>query len=360
MRMSKKTLVPKLRFPEFKDSKGWITRQLGELGVTYTGLTGKSKEDFGKGDARFITYLNVFGNLFANTTAVGEVEIDSKQNEVKYGDIFFTTSSETPDEVGMSSVWLHTTENIYLNSFCFGFRPSVELSPYYMAFMLRSPAVRARIALLAQGISRYNISKTKLMEIDVPLPSFFEQQKIADCLSSLGDLITAENKKLVAIKTHKKGLMQKLFPAEGKAVPQVRFGGYTGDWEQRKLEEVVDIIDGDRGKNYPGDEDFREQGHTLFLSATNVTKDGFSFESNQYITEEKSEILGNGKLRLDDIVLTSRGSLGHIAWYTAEIHQQVPFLRINSGMLLLRSKEDVAPIFIEQLLKSPIGKKQID
>lgn len=70
------------------------------------------------------------------------VEIDAKQNQVEYGDIFFTTSSETPEEVGMSSVWLGNEANVYLNSFCFGYRPVTELAPYYMAFMLRSPNVR--------------------------------------------------------------------------------------------------------------------------------------------------------------------------------------------------------------------------
>lgn len=119
-------------------------------------------------------------------------------------------------------------------------------------------------------------------------------------------------------------------------------------------------MDGDRGKNYPSGNDFHNHGHTLFLSAANITKTGFSFESSQYISEEKSGILGNGKLQLDDVVITSRGSLGHIAWYNEEIHQQVPFARINSGMLLLRSKEKSTPRFIEQLLKSPIGKKRID
>ena len=72
---------------------------------------------------------------------------------------FFTVSSETPEEVGMSSVWLNNSENIYLNSFCFGYRPERKLDSYYLAYMLRSPEVRKKFVILAQGISRYNISK---------------------------------------------------------------------------------------------------------------------------------------------------------------------------------------------------------
>ncbi|MGO1369751.1 restriction endonuclease subunit S [Senegalia sp. (in: firmicutes)] len=147
-----------------------------------------------------------------------------------------------------------------------------------------------------------------------------------------------------------------------KLVPKRRFKEFVNDkaWEQRKLGEVTDVMDGDRGNNYPSGDDFCEQGHTLFLSAMNVTRYGFSFDSNQYITAEKSNLLGNGKLELDDIVLTSRGSLGHVAWYNSDIKKLVPFARINSGMLILRSKEEIEPSYIAQYLKSPLGERQID
>lgn len=142
--------------------------------------------------------------------------------------------------------------------------------------------------------------------------------------------------------------------------PEIRFDGFTDAWEQRKLDEIADVLDGDRGNNYPNGNELLERGHTLFLSATNVTTNGFMFENNQYITEEKSNSMGNGKLVIDDIVLTSRGSIGHIAWYNEAIQQQVPFARINSGMLILRSKDFVIPYFVAQFLKSPLGKKKID
>lgn len=142
--------------------------------------------------------------------------------------------------------------------------------------------------------------------------------------------------------------------------PEIRFPGFTDEWEQRKLGEVVSVMDGDRGKNYPSSGDFYEKEHTLFLSAANITKNGFSFDINQYITEEKSNSMGNGKLEANDIVLTSRGSLGHIAWYDKDIKEKVPFARINSGMLILRSNDKFEASFIAQYLKSPLGKCQID
>ncbi|HFU1089985.1 TPA: restriction endonuclease subunit S, partial [Streptococcus suis] len=129
---------------------------MGEVGSTYTGLSGKTKDDFGHGDGRFVTYMNVFSNSVSSEDMLGLIEIDEKQNRVLWGDVFFTTSSETPEDVGLSSVWLGQADNIYLNSFCFGFRPKIKINPYYLAYMLRSPIVRRKIVFLAQGISRYN------------------------------------------------------------------------------------------------------------------------------------------------------------------------------------------------------------
>ena len=160
------------------------------MGITFTGLSGKTKEDFGHGDARFVTYMNVFTNPVSNPTMVEAVEIDKSQNAVQCGDIFFTTSSETPEEVGMSSVWLENTENTYLNSFCFGYRPTEKTDSNYMAYMLRSRAVREKIIYLAQGISRYNISKNGVMQIEVPLPDLSEQKLLGEFFSNLDNLIT--------------------------------------------------------------------------------------------------------------------------------------------------------------------------
>ncbi|MFZ2531379.1 MAG: restriction endonuclease subunit S [Streptococcus suis] len=202
--------VPELRFAGFADD--WEERKLGRIGKTYTGLTGKSKEDFGHGDAKFVTYMNVFQNPKATLEQLENVEIDPRQNEVKKGDVFFTTSSETPEEVGMSSVWTHDINNIYLNSFTFAYRPTIKFDLDYLAFMLRSQSVRKKIIFLAQGISRYNISKTKMMDISVPIPvNFEEQQKIGAFFKQLDDTIALHQRKLDLLKEQKKGYLQKMF-----------------------------------------------------------------------------------------------------------------------------------------------------
>ena len=206
----------------------WEQRKLGEMGQTYTGLSGKTKDDFGHGQARFVTYMNVFSNPISNPEMTEPIEIDPKQNEVEVGDVFFTTSSETPEEVGMSSILLEKRGKTYLNSFCFGFRPSEKIDSYYLAYMLRSESTRAKIILLAQGISRYNISKNKVMEIAVSLPSLDEQKMIGQYFSQLDNLITLHQRKCANL------------CSPSQVVFSLLFATSTFSWEQRKFDEVFD------------------------------------------------------------------------------------------------------------------------
>ena len=180
--------VPEIRFNGF--THDWEQRKLGDMGSTYTGLSGRTKEDFGHGDAKFITYMNVFSNPVANLDMTESVEIDSKQNCVKAGDVFFTTSSETPEEVGMSCVMSENADNIYLNSFCFGYRPTEKFDLNYLAYVLRAESFRKEMTFLAQGISRYNISKNKVMEVEISIPSLDEQSRVGQYFSDLDHLIT--------------------------------------------------------------------------------------------------------------------------------------------------------------------------
>ena len=212
---------------------------MGDIGETYGGLSGKSGEDFGHGNAKFVTYMNVFTNPIADTEMTESIEIDSRQVQVKIGDVFFTTSSETPEEVGMSSVWLKNEENIYLNSFCFGYRPKITMNSYYLAYMLRSVEIREKIVFLAQGISRYNISKKKMMEITIPLPSDSEQSKLGSIFKQLDNLITLHQRKYDKFVNIKKALLEKMFPQGDETTPKIRFKGFTDAWEQREFNSIV-------------------------------------------------------------------------------------------------------------------------
>lgn len=256
--------TPAVRFIGFAED--WEQRKLGEVGKTYSGLSGKTKDDFGHGEAKFVTYMNVFSNSVCLPNMTEAVEIDNKQNKVLFGDVLFTTSSETPEEVGMSSVWLENAENIYLNSFCFGYRPTKEFNPYYLAYMLRSPSIREKITFLAQGISRYNISKNKMMDIEIPIPSIVEQKQIGEHFRTLDSLITLHQRKYEKLKNIKKSMLEKMFPKNGSNVPEIRFKGFTDAWEQRKLGDMGSTFNGLSGKTK---DDFGH-GEAKFITYMNV------------------------------------------------------------------------------------------
>ena len=201
--------TPAVRFIGFAED--WEQRKLGDMGSTFNGLSGKTKDDFGHGEAKFITYMNVFSNPIADLTMTESIEIDKKQKSVKAGDVFFTTSSETPDEVGMSSVMPEDADNIYLNSFCFGYRPTEKFDLNYLAYVLRADSFRKEMIFLAQGISRYNISKNKVMEVCIPVPTIEEQTKVGRYFRNLDHLITLHQCKLERLKNIKSACIKKMF-----------------------------------------------------------------------------------------------------------------------------------------------------
>ena len=216
----KKALMQKLlnpdsgfRLPGF--SGEWKEFELNELGETYSGLAGKTAKDFECGNSFFVPYLNIFENTIVDVNKLEQVDIKPHENQnlVRYGDIFFTTSSETPEEVGMSSVFLADVNNTYLNSFCFGFRlyDFEKLLPFFAAYYLRSDYMRIILNNLAQGATRFNISKTLLMKSKIKIPSStVEQQAIADILSAADKEIDLLEQELAQQEQKKKSLMQLL------------------------------------------------------------------------------------------------------------------------------------------------------
>ena len=120
-----------------------------------------------------------------------------------------------------------------------------------------------------------------------------------------------------------------------------------------------EIIDGDRGKNYPKQNEFLDSGYCMFLSATNVTQSGFEFSECQFITEQKDEVLRKGKLQRDDVVLTTRGTIGNVAYFNASVPYE--HMRINSGMVILRcNNEKILPTYLYHFLRSPSFADQVN
>ena len=208
----KKLLTGEVRFKGFSDK--WNEYHLGVLGNTYSGLSGKSKEDFGIG-LPYIPYKNIYGNPSIDISYMDYVNVKpgENQNKVIYGDIFFTVSSETPDEVGMSSVLLDKSiEELYLNSFCFGFRLNDfnTLLPEFASHYFRGDKFRFEMLKAAQGATRFNLSKSNVTKLKIVIPSEKEQDKIASFLTRIDREIKALEKELNTIQKQKQGLMQQL------------------------------------------------------------------------------------------------------------------------------------------------------
>ena len=168
-------------------------KKLGEIGFFYSGLSGKSKDDFKDGNAMFITYMNVYSNPSTNLDVIERVKIGQgeKQNKIEKGDILFTGSSETPDECGMSSVVTDDiTSNYYLNSFCFGFRLNNKdtFEPNFLKHLFRDRKMRAQIARTANGVTRYNVSKKLFARIIIPVPPLPVQREIVRILDNFTSL----------------------------------------------------------------------------------------------------------------------------------------------------------------------------
>ena len=200
----------------------WNLISISKIGVTYGGLSGKSKGDFENGENPYIPFMNVMNNSIIDVDFFDYVNISAseKQYKAKKGDLFFNTSSETPDEVGMSSVLHADIPNLYLNSFCFGFRvhKDIDVLPLFLSYFFRSDYGREKMSSLAQGATRYNLSKSNFLKIEINLPKLGVQKSIAQTLFDMDEEISILKGKLIKAKQVKQGMMQNLLTGKIRLV----------------------------------------------------------------------------------------------------------------------------------------------
>ena len=217
-------------------------------------------------------------------------------------------------------------------------------STYYLTSS--DAVVLPAINSMTGASGRQRADKRFIQRLKLNLPDLPTQERIADILSAYDDLIEANNHRIELLEQTAQELYREWFV-------RFRFPGYENakfedgipeGWSYVRFGKAIDIIDGDRGVNYPKQEEFYPEGDCLFLNAGNVTSKGFNFSACSYITKEKDSILRKGKLQHGDVVLTTRGTVGNVAFY----NETMTFseMRINSGMVILRNLGVVSPEYI--------------
>ena len=294
--MSKeKKNIPELRFPEFEGDGEWVEKTLGELLEFKNGINA-SKGQYGKG-IKFINVLDILKEEHITyDNIIGKVDVDNsilQKNAVTYGDLLFQRSSETQEEVGTANVYLDKEKTATFGGFVIRGKKIGDYDPIFLNALLKTSEIRRSISSKAGGSTRFNVGQETLSSTIILLPSLTEQQKIAACLSSLDGLIAAHNDKLQALKGHKKGLMQNLFPQEGEKAPKYRFPEFEGDgeWVEKTLGKIATFS---KGKG---------------ISKSDIVEDGKLpciryGELYTHYKETISEIQSYTNLNPDDLVLS--------------------------------------------------------
>ena len=195
-------------------NSNWIESKVGSIGQPYGGMSGKTKADFSNGNAHYVPFMNVMSNPIIDTGYLDSVNINKRENQNKIlkGDLLFNGSSETPEEVGFCSAVLEQIDNLYLNSFCFGFRilNTKQHDSLFLAYFFRSSLGREFFYSLAQGATRYNLSKTNFLKSTLTLPIYEDQVQIATLIRDIDSEIENLKQKLSKYELAKQGMMQQL------------------------------------------------------------------------------------------------------------------------------------------------------
>ncbi|EKP5709408.1 MULTISPECIES: restriction endonuclease subunit S [Pseudomonas aeruginosa group] len=240
----KKPLVPPLRFPEFRDAGEWESKPLKFMGSFFRGLT-YSADEVSKEGLLVLRSSNIQDGtlvldkdlVFVNKTCPDDIQLRS-------GDIAICMSNGSKALVGKNAEFRGNYDHdLTVGAFCSIFRPSVEFSK----LIFQTPKYTKFISVAIGGGNINNLKNSDLGEFEHPVPKLQpEQQKIADCLSSLDELIAAENQKLEILQTHCAVLMQQILPREGEAAPRLRFPEFRkrSPWKSKTLSEIAAIRSG--------------------------------------------------------------------------------------------------------------------
>ncbi len=325
--------VPVLRFPEFRDAVEWKKKRFEDIAIFAKGK-GISKSDISPNGKQpcirygeLYTYYNeTIESVISYTDMPADDLVLSEAN-----DVIIPASGETQIDIATASCVLKS--GIALGGDLNIIRS--KMNGVFLSYYLNN-AKKKDIAQLAQGISVVHLYSSQLKKLNLNIPELSEQQKIAACLSSLDELITAQAQKVEALKTHKKGLMQQLFPAEGETVPKLRFPEFrdAGEWILKTGDEITVKITKGSSPNWQGFS-YQSQG-VLFITSENVRDGYLDVSIPKYLPEEFYEKQQNSQLSFGDILINIVGaSIGRSCLYLlknkAFINQAVALFRVNKN-----------------------------
>ena len=303
---------PKIRFKGF--TKDWEQRKLGELGSLKNGMN-FFKEAMGHGFP-FINLQNIFGNNVIDVNKLELADATEKQlleYSLLKGDVLFVRSSVKLEGVGEAALVPETLENTTYSGFIIRFRDEYGLNNDFKKYIFGTQKVRNQIMAQATNSANKNISQGVLENLTFEVPSFDEQAKIGEHFSNLDHLITLHQRKCEQTKKLKKYMLQKMFPQNGAKVPEIRFDGFTYDWEQRKLNEVAEkICVGFVGtcEKFYTDESGIPMYRTGNLNGLSLNRDDL-----KYVTNEFHQHNQKSQLKAGDILIARHGDSGKAVNY---------------------------------------------
>lgn len=347
--------------------KGWKKVKLGDFIDFRNGYAFNSKKYTSSGKIIIrMSNISVNGELNVNDSNIKYTDErtfrELSDYQLKKNDLVMcmTDVSKEFGVVGKTAI-IDKNDTYILNQRVGRIRPNKELDVRFLHYFTNSEYFLNDIYQKVTGSAQYNLSTADIKQSKILLPPLQEQIKIVGILLSIDERINNTEKIIAKTEELKIGLMQELLIKGIRGghshYKKTKLGQIPVEWEVVKIQNSgIDLIDGDRGINYPKQDEFYIKEYCLFLSNKNIKDDKFVFEECAFITKEKDELLRKGKLQRNDIVLTTRGTVGNVAYYD----DSVPFenIRINSGMLILRHGKKFDPLFLYKLLSSQIMKQK--
>ena len=301
----------------------WKKVKLGELYEVHNGLS-KGRQFFGTGFP-FLTFSNVFNNWFLPEQLESLVQTTDKEREacsIKAGDVFITRTSETMDELGMSSVALKDYPNATYNGFTKRLRPKTDrVFPRYMGYYLRTPKFRGQFLAFSSMTTRASLANNDLLNMEVELPPMDIQKNIATILSRYDSLIENYQKQIklleeAAQRLYKEWFVDLHFPGhENTKIVD----GLPEGWEKKKISDICQTVGG--GTPSTKVAEYYDDGNIKWVTPTDITRSNCLclFDTDKKITEDGLAHSSAKILPPETILMTSRASVGYFGIYDCEV-----------------------------------------